>query len=273
MLIDITNTCLMGCPHCLQRSTEEPQHMTMEIVEQAYAFGKASGANAILISGGEPTMHPEWEKIVRKFCAGFFQVSIISNGHWLFDPAQVNAMIGLLKEFGNLVIQITSVDGLYKDHQKTCEAIPLFKVLLKRHGLKHRIEFVTGPIHMISLGRACEHEEYLKQAKEDMAGTTSCFVSALAAAQCNSLAKVIENLEPRGKFCHPLVDWKGNLHWSESWLCPHFAHVSEPYADIERKALSWRPCGGCPDYVKFLERKEPKYVMAKMLMAMKGRPL
>lgn len=275
MLLDITNSCHMGCPHCLQCATPEPQHMALETVERAYEFALKAKVTCIGISGGEPTENPDWSRIVRKFASGFLSVSFITNGAWLFDQTKTEEMISLLKEFKNIGIQISSFRGLYKDHEKTCEAVEMFKKMLKKNGLKHRLYFENDikVLHMLSLGRAKEHDEYLQQSAADTANTTSCFSSAFAALQCQKLSDVIDALEHRGKACHPLVDWKGNLHWSESWLCPSFANIHEPYKDIERKALAWNPCGQCADYQKLLRHQGEKYLMAKLLYAMKGRPL
>ena len=77
-------------------------------------------------------------------------------------------------------------------------------------------------------------------------------------------------MESRGKFCHPLVDWQGSLHWAESWLCPAFAHVTEDNATIAEKAHTWRPCGLCAGYRKLLANNEPKYLLAKLIL---GVPL
>lgn len=251
--------------------------MTWETVERAYEVAGLANVRCIGISGGEPTENPEWSRIVRKFASNpsIMSVSFITNGAWLFDPAKTEEMIFLLKAFPTVAIQISSFRGLYKDHEKTCEAVEGFKKLLKSNGLKHRLYFENNIdiLHMLSLGRAKEHDEYLQQAAADTTTTTSCFASAFAALQCDKLSDVISALEKRGKVCHPLVDWKGNLHWSESWLCPSFANINEPYKDIERKALAWNPCGQCADYKKLINHQGPKYLMAKTLYMMKDRPL
>ena len=67
MLIQITNTCHMLCPHCMQRSDAQQRHMSMETVEQCARHAEELGVMAVMISGGEPTEHPQFKEIVKRF--------------------------------------------------------------------------------------------------------------------------------------------------------------------------------------------------------------
>lgn len=253
MLIQITNTCHMLCSHCMQRSDTTPMHMSMDIVDMCVKHAEELNVNAILISGGEPTEHPHFKEIVKKFIK-FPSVGIISNGDWANDVDKVKTMRWLLSH-KNVSLQITNIKGLYPREVNLAKICNLFpKVAIEQEGL-----------FMHALGRATEHSEHLEAAKRHLF-TTSCFSSALVAAQMPYFY-AIRNMESRGKFCHPLIDWKGNIHWSESWLCPSFAHISEPLNVIAKKAQAWRPCGKCPDFKKILENNDPKYNLAKRILA------
>lgn len=39
MLIQITNHCTLGCPHCMQCASENGQHMSPEVFAKALEFG------------------------------------------------------------------------------------------------------------------------------------------------------------------------------------------------------------------------------------------
>lgn len=270
MLLGITNTCHMGCPHCFQCSTDAPQHMDQKTFEMAFNFIKWSGAKIILVSGGEPTTHPKWKDVVSRFLAdkSFFSVILLSNGSWLGDGTGTEKeIVNLLEEHDNFHVQISSINGIYKSHERTVKEVRRFFGSDGRTGtgIKRRVSFETGPLHMIELGRAKDNEEVVKAARSDPASTSSCFASALVSAQ-TEFRNAISILEIRGKFCHPLIDWKGNLHWSESWTCPSFASVFESFEEIGRKAHEWRPCGKCDGYRKLKERKELAYVMARQIL-------
>lgn len=247
MLIQITNTCHMGCPHCMDRATPDPQHMPWPLVERSVAWAQSLGVRTMLISGGEPTCHPEWKRILDYCAERFVFVIVPTNGAWLETPIE-DDITDLLRKHTNMRFQISSFPGL-------------------------------------SLGRACDDPALVCLA-ETAAGTTSCFSSALVAAQ-RPLREALAIMESRGKFCHPLVDWQGSLHWAESWLCPAFAHVTEDDATIAEKAhtdiprgpsgrvakraqCGVRPCGLCAGYRKLLANNEPKYLLTKLIL---GVPL
>lgn len=252
MLIQITNTCQMGCPHCMQRSTPKAQHMSMEVVDMCVQHARGIGAQAIMISGGEPTEHPQFKEIVKKFLK-FPIVCIISDGEWIEDVEKVKTMRWLMSN-KNVTLQITNIKGIY----------PREVNLRKIRAIFPNVAIEKDGVYMMPLGRATEHEEFMEQARKHPY-TTSCFSSALTSVQLPYQLAVAQ-MQIMGKFCHPLVDWQGGLHWSESWLCPTFAHISEPFSDIARKAHAWKPCGKCEGYKKLLEKTDEKYVKAKSIL-------
>lgn len=267
MLIQITNTCHMGCPHCMDRATPDPQHMPWPLVERSVAWAQSLGVRTMLISGGEPTCHPEWKRIFDYCAERFVFVIVPTNGAWLETPIEED-IVDLLRKHTNLRFQISSFPGLYREHTRITSAAPCFFRRLKEVGLKHRVTLETDRAlidsKMLALGRACD-DPALVHLAETAARTTSCFSSAIVAAQ-RPLREALAIMESRGKFCHPLVDWRGSLHWAESWLCPAFAHVTEDDATIAEKAHTWRPCGLCAGYRKLLANNEPKYLLAKLIL-------
>ena len=92
ILIEIIERCNLSCPTCFAGSS--PQHsnlMSMKEftrqVDQLIAGGK-SGSDMIQLSGGEPTIHPQFfEMVDLLFDRGFKQVCINSNGLKLARPA------------------------------------------------------------------------------------------------------------------------------------------------------------------------------------------
>lgn len=111
MLIQITNTCHMLCPHCMQRSDATPRHMSMETVELCARHAEELGVMAVMISGGEPTEHPQFKEIVKRFLK-FPVVGIISNGDWADNLEMIKTMRWLLSH-RNVSLQITNIPGIY----------------------------------------------------------------------------------------------------------------------------------------------------------------
>jgi uncharacterized radical SAM superfamily Fe-S cluster-containing enzyme len=91
ILIEITERCNLSCPTCFAGSS--PQHSKMmslqefaRQVDRLVAGGK-SGSDMIQLSGGEPTVHPQFfEMIDLLFERGFHKVCVNSNGIKLARP-------------------------------------------------------------------------------------------------------------------------------------------------------------------------------------------
>ena len=101
ILIEITERCNLSCPTCFAGSS--PQHSKMmsleeftRQVDQLVAGGKR-GSDMIQLSGGEPTIHPQFfEMIDLLFQRGFHQVCINSNGIKLAQPAFTERLAGCM---------------------------------------------------------------------------------------------------------------------------------------------------------------------------------
>ena len=266
MVLQITNSCNMMCPHCMDSCVPCDKHMSEETFEKAKHFAHQSGSRVVLISGGEPTHNPLFGMFTRECAKEFPIVAFLTNGEWMGSDKE-REVVDILKSHGNVSIQLTNVKGLYRKYEETEKKVEAFKKVLRDNGLKHRMTVADRIESMVSLGRATEHDEIMEEARHSM-NTMSCFASALIAAQL-PYVRAIDNLEHRGKFCHPLVDWQGDLHWSESVLCPRFANISEPFDVICDKANKWRPCCKCADFKKLVSKQDEKYKIAMAILGIK----
>ena len=104
ILIEITERCNLTCPTCFAGSS--PQHSTMmeldeftRQVDQLVAGGK-SGSDMIQLSGGEPTIHPQFiEMVALLFDRGFKKVCINSNGIKLAQTAFTRKLANCTKTY------------------------------------------------------------------------------------------------------------------------------------------------------------------------------
>jgi uncharacterized radical SAM superfamily Fe-S cluster-containing enzyme len=97
ILIEITERCNLSCPTCFAGSspTHTRQMSLDEFTRQVdrLADGGKRGADMIQLSGGEPTIHPDFLAIIEAlFERGFHQVCINSNGIKLAQPAFVERL-------------------------------------------------------------------------------------------------------------------------------------------------------------------------------------
>lgn len=91
--IDLTNRCNLRCPVCFANANEagyvaEPNFDLVVEELQVLRNQHPYPATAIQFTGGEPTLHPDFVRIVEKACAlGFSHVQIATNGIRIADRA------------------------------------------------------------------------------------------------------------------------------------------------------------------------------------------
>lgn len=272
MLIQITNHCTMNCPHCMQKSSENGQHMTEEVFRKALEFGEWSGQWRYNISGGEPTEHPEFERFIHLLVEHlnkiqmpyeFPKFTIESNGEWVRSMPKTNVMKELLKEKRLEAVQVSSFKGLYRNF----DFIQKYK--RKIEALSSKVCVVTnGIITMQDLGRASTSENpAIGKAINENTHHVSCLNGCLVSKQTDDIRMLTDSLFQYNQTCKPLVDWRGNVHWSESVCCPSYGNVLTD--DFETIWLNLRkavPCGKCRLYKNLLESTDPKIVLARMVM-------
>jgi hypothetical protein len=248
--------------------------MSQRVFYNSLALFRKLGANVLLISGGEPTLHPNWAEWTREALRSAAHVGIVTNGNWLIpEPYTLAAenMIELLRENkGRVSVQICSDPMWYPNHEGIIAGYKRFS-----ERFPDVVEFITletKVAHIVSLGRAASNPDCLEMAKNDKTITTSCFIGALMSAQTDFKTAVCE-LEAHGRFCKPFIDFDGGIHWSESHLCPEFFKIpphltmdDAMFDQISEAAHAWRPCGKCADYKKLLNNNYPKYVIAKKIL-------
>ncbi len=113
ILIEITERCNLSCPTCFAGSSPSESHLLSleefrQQVDQLVAGGKR-GADMIQLSGGEPTIHPDFFAMVELlFDRGFNNVTINSNGIKLARPGFVEKLAACLEPYpdGSLFVYL-----------------------------------------------------------------------------------------------------------------------------------------------------------------------
>jgi MoaA/NifB/PqqE/SkfB family radical SAM enzyme len=103
----IIRRCNLSCGYCSEYD-KSSDPVPAEVLEKRLLKLKELGTFGISLTGGEPTMHPDLPRLIRK-CRelGFFRTGMISNGFFL-RPELIEA----LNEAGLQEMQI-SIDGVY----------------------------------------------------------------------------------------------------------------------------------------------------------------
>ena len=263
MLIQITNCCRMGCPHCMDDSTPFSPHMTESTCRNAVSFAKSSGALLVVISGGEPTEHPRFFDLCRIVSESGIRFSICSNGMWLGDPKKEWMMEKVCRLNGFCGGQIYTNPKWYRLHEQT---------MAKWRAQDHKWEMLhihldtTDIRGMQDLGRAKGCQEAMKEA-ESSQYHNSCLSSCLTLAQTNTPQEFFHLMFMQLRFCTPMVDFRGDVHMSEVWSCPSCGNVNDvTYDTLWRNMRKFRPCGGCMGCQRYLTENTPKMEAARHIL-------
>ena len=250
MLIQITNRCHMGCPHCMQDAKPRGKHMTEETFEQVVEFCRQARPLVVSVTGGEPTEHPQWLPMTKTLLELPTKpmVIIITNGEWIEDAKTRIAMARLIRENKPRVkVQVYSHPKYYPDYDWTVSHEQQFRSI-------GCIPDFESPIFMQDLGRARKNcQDEVRESDH----VPSCINSHLIAKQALSLPHFLSMAAQAAKFCRPLIDPAGGIHMSESWLCQTVAHVSDGATEAFIKMKASRPCKECRLYHNF-EQLHPK---------------
>jgi hypothetical protein len=226
MLIQITQRCLEGCSHCFIDAAPDRQDMTEEVFEGVLNF--LTPARGILVSGGEPTLHPHFFEWVSRIVGLKKKVFLLSNGSFVDDTKKLNEVKELQKK--GVLIEIRTHPLYYPNYHKTKAKESLFTKLgffFAEDGLDS----------LVKLGRA----------KPENGCFLGCTNLVLGSRQLNSFEQVIEAMESRGKLCTPLVAIDGKVHCGETQFCESIGTVFDSKETLFSNLKKFNPlhCDRC----------------------------
>ena len=89
--LDLTLACNFSCPHCVDSSIlNDGNALSFEDVTKTIRTLHSKGLlSVILLGGGEPTLHRDFERLVKEIKAEGLQIGIVTNGSRMDRVAQV----------------------------------------------------------------------------------------------------------------------------------------------------------------------------------------
>ena len=254
----------MGCPHCMEDAREDGTMMDLSTFKRAVGFGMYLGTPAYILSGGEPTENP----LLLEMCGWLNDVlrgtryvfSIVSNGMWLKEPQKWQRIETIGKLPSCAGIQVYTNKKWYKEYDYVVEHKAEYE------NFPRVVVDIDSPIYMQDLGRAkWDHE-----AQMDVSNNPhfmSCLNTTLLARQSDVPTTFGMNQLMHKQFCKPSVDALGNVHMSESRLCPSVGRITRDSFDtIWQGMKKFKPCGKCRLYDKFLASDRPDIVKARQIL-------
>lgn len=111
--INITNNCNLKCSHCYTNSNSElkGKNMSFEDFQIALKACKQAGILQIALGGGEPTIHPEFRKILKEIHKNGIVPNLTTNGKKL---SWINTY-AMAKYCGAVAL---SLEGIHDDFEK-----------------------------------------------------------------------------------------------------------------------------------------------------------
>lgn len=231
MMIKITEHCSMGCTHCMNRATPNNKHMDFDTFKKAINFQKSYGGPFCIITGGEPTEHPDFESFI-SYALGMLSgvlLTVTTNGVWMQNNPEIVKRFHNI--FGNrLMFQVTNDKRFYPT-----------QIDLSSPAFQYDNVIVCEQIERIyPQGRALDNQlEWESKASK-------CFnVRAIVhQIKFQDLRTMISMLAVRAKFCTPHISIDGHIKLGESDLCPNCSHIDKTNAEIMDDILNFR-CSQC----------------------------
>lgn len=205
MIIKITNNCRMECSHCFQESIPgNNMHMDVKTFKNAIRLANQIKTNILMISGGEPTDHPEFKRFIKIAKDNFhgLQVLVLSNGMFIEEKPELIELVQY---------QITNDKRYYPKRIKTVEHKNLIYVDTLR-----KLE---------AQGRA------KGKFKETTVLAPNCYNFRSVFNKYGDVVKTLAVVQTvLHKFCNILVEWTGAIKLSELNCC-------EIIGDVESSSI------------------------------------
>lgn len=227
MLILITTRCHEGCAHCMHDARPDGIDMSGDTLTDIIKFLKTICPMLIQISGGEPTLHPQFKDFTTRIAKSFKPaiVFVESNGSFISDPQRKQQVLEVL-QLPNVKMQVRTHPQYYPNYEQTISNMEL--------RMLHKSQVFNDCIRIFPIGRAANMPAGIKY--------RTCVNTYLLAAQKPHLrvAQLVPILQANMRFCSPMIDPNGFIHAGESIFCTSLGHVSSP-----KMVLETTPCGKC----------------------------
>lgn len=219
MLVRITNSCRMGCSHCMIDATPDGEHMSVDTFSKTLDFIKRYKLMMIMLSGGEPTDHSDFFQLAEMIKGNVILPLIISNGMFLNDIDKRNRILSL-----GISVQITNDARFYPKRIERFE---------------HPLLTYETHIRMVTpLGRAKTNNIVADRA------SPLCFNLRSLIRSFSNFEEAVIYLRSYEKMCTPSINVDGSIVAGESSLCHRIGTVESSDAELVENILAMR-CNKC----------------------------
>lgn len=271
MVIDITSICNMECIHCMNNANQMGNNMEMDTVRSSVALCKKildhpdfNSYLMIAISGGEPTLHPDFLKILDYICKSFNEpeisavevldyyyeirdlivqgkkydnvfVTVLTNGEWILNNKELAEELTRVYSKCHLMFQVTTDSRYYSrlidtndPFWRTCKEIVLCEDPVQK----------VYPIGRAKTNNLSDGSEWK---------CSKCFNPRALSNQVGSFPAILDALSKTLKPCAPVITPEGEIKIGESILCKSIGTVNDSLDTLYMNTKNFT-CPEC-DYI------------------------
>ena len=219
MLVRITNSCRMGCNHCMIDATPSGEHMSTDMFSRSLAFIKLHEFRIVMLSGGEPTDHPNFLIFAQMAKDSGLHPLILSNGMFLEDERKRDEILSL-----GIPIQITNDERFYPK-----------KIVKFEHPL---LSYEDNLRVIVPLGRAKTNNLQSERM------SPLCFNLRSAIRTLHDFRQAVLYLRLKGKMCTPSINVDGSIVAGESSFCHVIGTIDSIDSELVKNIISME-CNKC----------------------------
>lgn len=80
IVIELTNRCNLRCQHCFSGRHGGKDDLPLAVLQRVLAEARACGFDHLTFTGGDPTIHPQFEEVIRRTVEAGYWFSFVTNG-------------------------------------------------------------------------------------------------------------------------------------------------------------------------------------------------
>lgn len=220
MLVKITTQCHMGCKHCMEDSLPVGANMSEDTFRKACDFIKRNEFMFVLMSGGEPTDHPQFTEFVGISKSHGLKTVVLSNGLFLKDERR-DEILNSGADF-----QIINDPEYYpvKVEPFSHPAIQVFDTKI----MAPLSPFGRAVKNGLSIGRS----------------SPMCFNLRSATRHFRDFKEAVLFIRGHGKMCTPSITVEGDIVAGESRFCSKIGTVESSNMELTNRVVGLR-CSNC----------------------------
>lgn len=246
MLIQVTRKCNEGCSHCMIDASPTGAHMTQQVFTNALKFAIDNQVGVIIITGGEPFLHPDIFKFINQAIKAIENKKLIiileSNGYWIEDKDMCEKISKVMKNPQIAGMQVSTHEKYYPNYERTISHILDFKKI------SSKIEVVADwqgvKTHLKYLGRAKNI-----MSEDDVEGVPGCLNLWQHVIQSLSWSQAIIRNVTNYHTCSPAIQVNGDITLGEASACKSVGNLEFYSKDRSKQwfinAQKFIPCDRC----------------------------